>query len=192
MSDRRRPTLPFLPADRRLTTARLDLTPLQVSDAEEMADVLADPALYTVIGGEPPTVDTLSRRYALLTVGQSPDGQEQWLNWVVRLRGDHLTGREDAGRAVGTVQATVSGGGACAEVAWVVATAWQHRGYAAEASQALVGWLRECGVDQVIAHIHPDHAASQAVARRAGLHPTTQVVDGEQRWAWLRAPLDAG
>ena len=35
----------------------------------------------------------------------------------------------------------------------------------------------------MIAHIHPEHRASQRVARAVGLVPTTQVVDGEVRWA---------
>ena len=38
------------------------------------------------------------------------------------------------------------------------------------------------GAKQVIAHIHPDHEASVAVARRIGMSPTGEVVDGEVRW----------
>ena len=34
----------------------------------------------------------------------------------------------------------------------------------------------------VTAHIHPDNAPSQGVARALGLAPTTTVVDGEVRW----------
>lgn len=34
----------------------------------------------------------------------------------------------------------------------------------------------------VIAHIHPDHLASAAVARAAGLAPTAEMQDGEVRW----------
>jgi RimJ/RimL family protein N-acetyltransferase len=37
-------------------------------------------------------------------------------------------------------------------------------------------------VDEVIAHIHPDHRASAIVATRAGLKPTADEVDGEQVW----------
>ncbi|MDX2290691.1 MULTISPECIES: GNAT family N-acetyltransferase, partial [Streptomyces] len=61
-------------------------------------------------------------------------------------------------------------------------TAWQGRGYASEAARALVGWLRP-RVRTVVAHVHPDHAASAAVARAAGLVPTDEVQDGEVRWA---------
>ena len=36
-----------------ILSSRLRLDPLQVRDADEMAEVLADPALCTVIGGAP-------------------------------------------------------------------------------------------------------------------------------------------
>lgn len=70
-----------------------------------------------------------------------------------------------------------------AEVAWVVGTPWQGQGFAAEAARALVGWLRWQSVRTVIAHIHPDHHASAAVARAIGLEPTDDWQDGEVRWA---------
>ncbi|RIJ55314.1 GNAT family N-acetyltransferase, partial [Clavibacter phaseoli] len=57
---------------------------------------------------------------------------------------------------------------------------------AAECAAAMVAWLREDGVGVVRAAIHPDHAASEAVARRLGLAPTDERVDGEVRWE-LRA-----
>src|SRR6185503_13248208 len=69
-----------------IRTPRLDLLPLRPADAGEMVVVLADPALYAFTGGEPPSVESLRRRYALQVVGQSPDGTETWLNWIVRRR----------------------------------------------------------------------------------------------------------
>ena len=69
-----------------------------------------------------------------------------------------------------------------AEIAWVVGLRWQGRGYATEAAQALVGWLDARGIQVIQARIHPEHAASAAVARRAGLRPSGVVEDGEQLW----------
>ncbi|MEV6204976.1 GNAT family N-acetyltransferase [Streptomyces sp. NPDC051771] len=150
---------------------RLELVPLEVGHAEEMADVLGDPALHAFIGGEPESLEELRARYVRWE-GGSPDPGTLWCNWVIRSR--------EEGRLVGTVQATVGGGRA--EVAWVVGSPWQGRGYAAEAARALVGWLRERGVRTVVAHVHPEHAASAAVARAAGLVPTGELHDGEVRW----------
>ncbi|MFF2775071.1 GNAT family N-acetyltransferase [Streptomyces sp. NPDC058052] len=155
-----------------MRTERLELVPLEVGHAEEMAGVLGDPALHVFIGGTPESPEELRARYVRWEAG-APEPGTTWCNWVVRARED--------GRLVGTVQATVTGNGEGAEVAWVVGTAWQGRGYASEAARALVGWLRP-RVRTVVAHVHPEHAASAAVARAAGLVPTGEVHDGEERW----------
>ena len=151
-----------------LATDRLDLEPLRVDHAEEMTAVLGDPALYVFTGGEPPSTAELRRRYALQVAGRSPDGEERWLNWIVRRRAQ--------GDAIGYVQATVRGG--AADVAWVIGVPWQGRGYAAEAAMAIVAWLG----GPVTAHIHPDHKGSASVARRLGLEPTDEIEDGEVVW----------
>ncbi len=82
----------------RIATERLELAPLEIADAAELADVLADPALHAFIGGRPLTEPELRARYERLVAG-SPDPGERWLNWTVRRTAD--------GQAVGTVQATV-------------------------------------------------------------------------------------
>jgi RimJ/RimL family protein N-acetyltransferase len=157
-----------------LTTERLTLTPLVVDDAEEMTPVLADPDLYLFTGGEPPTRDQLADRYARQQLGRSRDGTQRWHNWVVRRRED--------GAAVGYVQATVEVSTGAAEVAWVVGAPWQGRGYATEAATAMAAWLTGHGATGLVAHVHPGHRASAAVARALGLHRTGRVVDGEDEW----------
>ena len=163
-----------------IRSARLSLTPLAVADADEMVGVLSGAALYTFTGGSPPGLDELRARYAGLATGRSPDGREEWRNWILR--------REPDRTAVGYVQATVVDGGTRAEIAWVVGLSWQRQGFAAEAVQALVAWLDARGVTVIQAHIHPDHAASAAVARRAGLVPMgrSDFDDGEQLWLRVR------
>jgi RimJ/RimL family protein N-acetyltransferase len=166
-------SLPEAPA---LQGRRIRLEPLRVEHAEEMAPLLDDPCLHAFIGGRPAGLAELRERYRRQVAGHSPDGTQRWFNWIVR--------RLDDGRAVGTVQATVmlEAGLLTAEVAWVVAAAHQGHGYAQEAAKVMVTWLRGQGIVRVVAHVHPDHAASAAVARSAGLAPTTLVVDGEIRW----------
>ena len=167
--------------DATITTKRLVLNPLRVEDADEMVSVLSDASLYEFTGGHPPTLEELRRRYAVWAEGSGSD-TEQWLNWVVR--------RKIAGRAVGTVQATVIDGGATAMVAWTIGAPWQGRGFAGEAAVGLVEWLVECGVDTVIAHVNADHRASAAVAARAGLRQTGEVVDGEVVWRLGAGPAE--
>ncbi len=159
-------------------TARLLLTPIEPGHADEMAGVLADPALYAFTGGGPLTRQALRDRYRRLAAG-SPDPQVTWGNWVIQVRA--------AGQLAGYVQATITPGdgtepGPVAEVAWVVGPAWQGQGLATEAARALIGWLGRQGAGTIVAHIHPGHHASAAVAAAAGLSPSGDWHDGERRW----------
>jgi RimJ/RimL family protein N-acetyltransferase len=156
-----------------ITTKRLRLDPLRVEDADEMVAVLGDERLHEFTGGRPATLAELRTHYARLVAG-SPETDETWLNWIVRRRNDS--------QPVGTVQATLRDGGKTALVAWVIGVEWQKQGLASEAARALVDWLREQGVHQLVARIHPAHVASGAVAERAGLEPTEEEIGGEQVW----------
>lgn len=163
--------------DRGWRTERLDLEPLAVAHAAELAPLLDDPRLHEFTGGEPVSAAVLADRYQRLEQRRSPGGDQGWGNWVMRVRA--------TGRAVGTVQATLPADGTSAgpaEVAWVVAREAQGHGYAKEAARSLVDLLQAAGWT-VVAHIHPGHLASQDVARAAGLSPTADVHDGEVRWA---------
>jgi RimJ/RimL family protein N-acetyltransferase len=157
-------------------TERLDLEPLAVAHAAELAPLLDDPRLHEFTGGAPVSAAALADHYQRLEKRRSPPGDQGWGNWVMRVRA--------TGRAVGTVQATLPAGGPAAgpaEVAWVVAREAQGRGYAKEAACSLVALLQAAGWT-VVAHIHPGHLASQGVGRATGLSPTGDVYDGEVRW----------
>ena len=160
-----------------LSTSTTLITPLAVDDADAVAAALDDPRLHAFIGGEPASADQLRERFVCLIAGQSPDGSEGWLNWVIRDR--------DTSEVIGTLQATITTApeGRCAEVAWVVATRWQGRGLAKETAGEMVAWLRTQDITEIAAHVHPDHEASAAVARSLGMAPTDERVDGEVRWS---------
>jgi len=151
----------------------LDLEPLGQHHAVELYPLLADAQLHTFLGGEPPaSAEDLQQVYASRLSRRSPDGRQLWLNWVVRLRPE--------GAAIGYVQATIDSERTL--VAWVIASAHQGRGHAAQAATALVTWLQQLGVPTIQARIHPFHTASQRVAKRAGFLPTGQQADGEEVW----------
>ena len=116
---------------RTLATDRLILEPLVVAHADAMFAVLSDPAIYAYENAPPRSAEWLRERYARLESRQSGDGTEQWLNWVVRLRG---------GVPIGYVQATVEASGR-ALIAYEFGSAWWGQGYAREATQAMIGEL---------------------------------------------------
>jgi len=156
---------------------RLRLVPLSTDHLDEPFSLLDDPALHGFTGGDPRTREELDRWIRAVAAGGPPDRSERWCNWVVVRRDDDAV--------VGTVQATVVGSEA--SLAWVTGTAFQGRGYAKEAAAGMVAWLRDlAGVTRSRAAIHPDHRASQAIARSLGLAPTDEIDDGEVVW---RSPV---
>ncbi len=160
-----------------LQTQRLTLEPLWLDHAEEMAPLLADPRLHEFTGGEPPTLEYLRESYRTrLSAGTA--GGRRWCNWVLRHR--------ESGVVVGGVQAEVTQGddGFVGEIAWIVGYEHQRRGYAREAAEAMLAWLRAVGVAHVIGDIHERNAPSNELARAMGLAPTNEPAehDGDVRW----------
>jgi len=158
-----------------LQTERLSLEPLRVEHADEMLAVLDDARLYTFTGGDPPTLDELRASYERRVAAGIVDGA-RWANWVVRER--------SSGSPAGGMQATIrcGDGGLVAELAWILGVEHQGRGYAREAAAAMGEWLREQGVGELGAIIHPRHDASMALARALGLRQTAEEVRGELVW----------
>jgi RimJ/RimL family protein N-acetyltransferase len=149
--------------------------PLRAVDADELSEILDDERLHEFTGDRLGSVTELHDRFVLLAAG-SPRSGETWLNWVVRRRLDS--------QALGTVQVTLRevDGQEVARLGWMIGIPWQGQGFASEAATALVDWVQRQGVDEIGAHIHPGHRASEAVAVRAGLHQTEEEFEGERVW----------
>ena len=116
---------------RTVTTPALVLEPQVTAHADAMFGVLSDPAIYEHESAPPPSVAWLRERYRRLETRRSPDGSEQWLNWVVRL---------PTGELAGYVQATVHADGRAA-VAYELASRYWNRGLGRAAVEAMIGEL---------------------------------------------------
>ena len=102
-----------------LQSDRLVLSPMVRDDACDLSGLLRDAALRRFTGGAPPTsADDLRERIRVWEGRRSPDGDELWLNWTLRLR--------SSGQAVGYVQAGVREGRA--DLAWVVGVSVSESG----------------------------------------------------------------
>ena len=67
-----------------LHTERPRLEPLRRAHAPAMFPLLQDPTIYTHLDhGPPPSLEHLEGVYTRLEARRSPDGREQWLNWIV-------------------------------------------------------------------------------------------------------------
>jgi RimJ/RimL family protein N-acetyltransferase len=116
-----------------IETGSLTLEPQTAAHAEEMFVVLSDPAIYEYENEPPPSLEWLRARFTKLEARRSSDGQEQWLNWVIRLPTSEL---------IGYVQATVRANGRAA-IAYALSSAYWGRGLARQAVQAMVSELVE-------------------------------------------------
>jgi [ribosomal protein S5]-alanine N-acetyltransferase len=127
-----------------IAAAGLTLEPQTAAHADEMFVVLGDPAIYEFENAPPPSLDWLRARFAKLESRISPDGREQWLNWVIRLPTSEL---------IGYVQATVRTSGSAA-IAYELSSAYWGRGLAHQAVQAMIAELaahyRVCSLSAVL------------------------------------------
>jgi RimJ/RimL family protein N-acetyltransferase len=113
-------------------------------------------------------LDALRARLRAWESRRSPDGSEEWLNWIVL---------DDEPAA--WVQATIRRDAAL--VAYAVLPARRGEGIATEVVVAVTSWLHEQH-PVVEANIADDNLASQAVARRAGFVRTDRTSGGEAVW----------
>lgn len=158
-----------------LRTDSLVLEPLVAGHAREMFEALRDPELYRYLDyGPPPSVEHLRDVYAQLESRLSPDGGELWLNWAIRPCGGELAG---------FVQATVAGGDAW--IAYMLARSSWGRGYATEATRAMIDHLRTtCAVSRFLATVQAGNERSIRLLVRLGLRAAT---DAETREHDLKA-----
>ena len=152
-----------------LTTERLVLTPHRPDDLEDMAALLADPAVMAPIGAAPATREQCWHRL-LRYIG----------HWAVLGYG-HWIVRDHAGVHLGDVglmdsrRATEPGFEGVVEAGWAFHTAAQGQGYAAEACAAMLAWADAQGIGRTVCMINPGNAPSLRLAQRLGY---TRWVEG--------------
>jgi RimJ/RimL family protein N-acetyltransferase len=104
--------------------------------------VLSDPAIYEFENAPPASQQWLQSRYQKLERRSSPDGTEQWLNWVIRL---------PHGALAGYVQASVKPSGS-ASIAYELNSRYWRQGVASSAVTAM------------LAELHSNYAVNRYVA----------------------------
>src|SRR5947207_3014901 len=116
-----------------IETEALTLEPQIAAHAEEMFVVLSDPAIYEYENEPPVSLEWLRERFRKLETRRSPDGKEQWLNWVIRLPNAKL---------IGYVQATVDENGH-ATIAYELGSQSWGLGYGRRSVQAMIATLNK-------------------------------------------------
>lgn len=156
------------PLVRPLDAPRLRLEPLRAAHAAACYPAFAQPSLYRYVEMPMPSDEPdLRRRFAAWAKG-SGRSDEVWANWIAFDR--------RSGEPAGWFQATVQG--TRADIAYFVFGAFQRRGMAVEAVQALCEHLfAAAGVDEIRAQTDDRNKASIRVALAAGFVPDPQTVE---------------
>jgi ribosomal-protein-alanine N-acetyltransferase len=143
----------------RVRVGAIVLEPQIAAHAVEMFAVLSDPLIYEFENASPESLAYLTERFAKLESRASPDGAEQWLNWVVRL---------SDGTLAGFVQATITLD-RTAQIAYVLAARFWRRGIGTAAVNGMLGELAATyGVRWCTATLKARNHRSRALLQRLG------------------------
>jgi RimJ/RimL family protein N-acetyltransferase len=144
-----------------LETERLVLEPITDAHTQELWELFKDPELHKFTPFEPLTIEQQRERFARWAKRRSPDGSEIWLNWA---------GREKATqKTIAHFQAGVKDDG-IASIGYLVARAFQRKGFAAEGLEAVFKHLQEkLSVKEVKAWSDTRNAPSHQLAKKLGM-----------------------
>ena len=138
------------------------LEPQSTAHAAEMFEVLSDPAIYEFENSPPESPGWLERRFAQLESRVSPNGQEQWLNWVIRL---------PTGALAGYVQASVAPDHT-AFVAYELGSRFWRKGIGSAAVSAMLAELAGTyAVRTFVATLKARNYRSAALLKSLGFEP---------------------
>lgn len=153
---------------RTISTERVVLEPQSAAHAQEMFEVLSDPAIYEHENAPPESLEWLRERYEKLETRRSADGTQHWLNWVIRVPTSEL---------IGYVQATVHPDGRAA-IAYELGSRWWGRGLAAAAVRAMIPVLVEdYGVRRLYAVFKRTNHRSQRLLVRLRFSPASPALE---------------
>ena len=152
------------PTPLRIETERLVLRVLEHKDFEVYAAMMADAGSFRFSERGPMGRDEAWTRL-LRHVGH-------WavLGWGLFAVEDKTTGRFVGEVGLGDFRRCLATPyDSAPEAGWTIAPEWQGRGYATEAMQAALSWIRErLGAERTVCLIHADNAASLRVAAKLG------------------------
>lgn len=143
----------------------LVLEPQTAHHALALFPVLCDPAILRHDSQPPESVACLLQRFADLESRRSPDGRQQWLNWVVRT---------DCAMPdwTGAVQATLDTTGD-ALIGYEFGSEWWGRGVAFAAVGAMLDEVAaRYGATRAVAVAHHANSRSHNLLRRLRFEPT--------------------
>jgi len=154
-----------------IETLHLCIESLSIQHAERIIKYVQNPAIYSYIPGDPPSLSDLTKRIKFLAGGKSPDGSELWLNWVLVLR--------ESNSPVGTFQATINPQQA-SSIAYEIFVPYWRSGYGYEAAKAVVDHLFDrYPIPALTANIDTRNIASIKLVEKLGFENIDFLPDAD-------------
>lgn len=153
-----------------LVTERLTLTPVALSDLDDLVALWSDPAFATAIFPAPLSSEDVWFRL-LRDIGHWE--ALGYGNWAIR---ETATGAYVGSVGVLDYRRIMTPAFDAPELGWGVAPRFQGKGMAFEALSAALAWCDEAlNARRTVCMISPDNAPSHALAKRAGYVPYVET-----------------
>ena len=154
-----------------LKTERLRLEPQVEAHTDALMLALSSPRTHEFVPGDPPVDrEKFSERLKKLEARISPDGLQHWLNWTV------FSGLE----VIGTVQADATDSSSSASVAYMFHPNSWGKGFASEATSAMLGHLKSQSIRSFKAWTDTRNLASHKLLERLGFAQTEEIKNADE------------
>lgn len=147
--------------NRPIASRRLLLEPLVAAHADKLFDSLCDKRIYRwIAAGIPTDVAELRTIWQSNESRISPDGDEIWLNWAIRLGND--------GPYIGRLDAELNNPSNVTNIGFMLFPGYWGCGFATESLSAAVTALMKKGILFIRASVAAPNIASARVLQKAG------------------------
>jgi [ribosomal protein S5]-alanine N-acetyltransferase len=154
-----------------LTTERLRLEPQVEAHTDALMLALSSPRTHEFVPGDPPTDrEKFAERMKKLETRASQDGLQRWLNWTV------FSGLE----VIGTVQADATDSTSSASVAYMFHPDSWGKGFALEATAAMLEHLKSQGITSFKAWTDTRNLASHKLLERLGFTKIEEIKNADE------------
>jgi RimJ/RimL family protein N-acetyltransferase len=148
----------------KIETERLILRGHRPADLKNSADLWSDPEVVRYVGGKPLSKEEVWARMLRYV------GHWAWVGygyWVIEEKATgQFVGEAGFGNCKRDIQPSITG---LPELGWVLATAFQGKGYATEVGRAAISWGKQhLKSRRIVCIINPENVRSIHVAEKCG------------------------
>lgn len=179
---------PYLSFDRSnnelvIETERLILRPMRMTDVDDLLEYQSDPEIVKYIPWPPRTREQVTEAAAKTIETGKFDIQEEddYIVLVWELKNGAGVENNEIGQVIGqSNMGLVSQRDSCANIGWVTHPGFQRKGYAFEATKALMQFgFHNFPIHRIIADIDTRNPESAAMAEKLGMRREAEFIDSE-------------